>query len=146
MTDGAHDQILPLVNGGIAHSGEPMTSLATRHWQALFDALSDGICLVDQDGTVVQCNRPMTDVFSQPVRQIQGHSYRELVRELLSTDQLPDFEPIAEPQGRKSLELCAGQRWFRLAVRGIDDERGRTGYALHVWTDVTEHKLTEEVE
>ena len=79
------------------HQAAELARAEARHWQATFDAISDGVCLLDRDGTVLRCNHALTRLTGQPAGELIGRDYRELTPEA-SGHALP-FEPMRTSVG-----------------------------------------------
>src|SRR6202012_2788346 len=43
------------------HAADSLSKLSARQWQATFDALSEGVALIDGSGIVQRCNRALTE-------------------------------------------------------------------------------------
>ncbi|WP_017719978.1 PAS domain-containing protein [Kamptonema formosum] len=49
--------------------------VAAQQWQTTFDAICDGVCLLDCEGKILQCNRAMAELLNLPVGDILRRSY-----------------------------------------------------------------------
>ncbi len=58
---------------------EEAARVAAQQWQTTFDAICDGICLLDRQGKILQCNRAMGELLNLPVGEILGRPYYSLV-------------------------------------------------------------------
>ena len=47
------------------HRTESQSQLAAKQWQATFDALDEGVAILDSSDVVQRCNRAMTNLLSQ---------------------------------------------------------------------------------
>jgi PAS domain S-box-containing protein len=117
---------------------------AARKWQVTFDAISDPICLIDLQGKILQCNRAMASFASQPVEEIVGNNYWEVV---YGTTKPIDACPILRL--RKSLRretqlLALGDRWVEVTVDPILDDSGGLMGAVHILSDITARQRAEE--
>jgi signal transduction histidine kinase len=110
-----------------------------RQWQLTFDAITDGVCVLDRDGTIVRQNAVFGALTGQSVAgrdglevlaRVLGRPAGEL-RALLHTDQ------------RVAHELPVGGRWLQLVAEAVRDEAGRQEGTLVILTDVSEHKRLE---
>lgn len=55
-----------------AHTGEP--PLAEYQWQAMFDAMRDGVALLDPEHHVMRCNVALRTLIGRPVEEIIGRT------------------------------------------------------------------------
>ncbi|QDT14222.1 hybrid sensor histidine kinase/response regulator [Alienimonas californiensis] len=102
---------------------------AARGWRATFDAIRDGICLLDADGVIRRCNAALAPML--------GRTGDELLGRPLS-DVLPAAEN-EEAAGGEPVELRCGERWLRVVVDPIPGESdGVTDGTVCVVSDVTE--------
>ena len=62
-----------------ARRAEDAAQLSTRQWQTTFDAISDGVMLLDGSGKVVQANRTLERILGRPWTEIVGKDPSELV-------------------------------------------------------------------
>src|SRR5205807_422388 len=88
-----------------ARQAEKEARISARQWQAMFDAISDAVCLLDHKRTVLRCNRPMASLLGKPFGQIIGRPYHELVREALDGNEAPAFTHVQETGHREVGEL-----------------------------------------
>lgn len=116
---------------------------AARKWQTTFDAISDAVCLLDPDGTMLQCNQAMVDLVGKPLADIQGRQCYEVLH---GTAQPIDNCPLVrmrETRQREELLLSLENRWFKLGVDPIFNETGDLVGAVHIMLDVTQLKNAE---
>jgi DNA-binding response OmpR family regulator len=98
------------------HEAERRALAALKHWQTTFDAISDGVCLLDLDGRIRQCNQALARLLDKSESEIIGHRCREL----LACD-LPDagglcFDQIRKIGLRQSCELSFKDRCFQVTL------------------------------
>jgi two-component system, NtrC family, sensor kinase len=55
-------------------TAEAISRLSARQWQTTFDALSEGIGLLDNDQNVLRCNRAMSELLALPYSKIEGEN------------------------------------------------------------------------
>jgi two-component system, NtrC family, sensor kinase len=117
---------------------ESMARLAAAQWQSTFDALNEGIALVDSDGHILRCNRGMSQLSGKTCSEIEGESVRSFLHREFH------FEwKEAEGYPHHSGEVQNGNR--RLSIRTDPiQEGGSNRGAVVIVTDVTERKLAEE--
>jgi PAS domain S-box-containing protein len=127
-----------------AQSVEVLARIA-REWQKTFDATLDAIWLLDREHHIVRSNRTAQQIFGVPCSAMIGKHCWEIVH--------GTTQPISEcPMLRAKKSLCRedmplqiGQRWFAVYIDPILDENGNYSGAVHIVTDITERKHTEEM-
>jgi PAS domain S-box-containing protein len=113
-------------------------------WNATFDAITDAISIIDTEGTILRCNAAMTVLLQKPLEEIKGQYCYRLVH---GTDKPAPDCPIVrmkETKKRESLELPFAGRWIKVSVDPLLDMAGNVAAAVHIITDITEQKQSEE--
>jgi PAS domain S-box-containing protein len=126
------------------HQAEEAARASARQWQAMFDALCDGVCLMDREGKVLRCNQAMAQILGRPHAAIIGESYHQLVSSTLGPAEIAFLARIQELHSRETLELSLAGRWFRVSADQVIDEHGKHIGSVHLFADVTEQKRLEE--
>ncbi|MDR3633045.1 MAG: response regulator [Isosphaeraceae bacterium] len=126
-----------------ARHAEEAAHLTVRQWQATFDAISDGVVLLDGDGKVVRINQAMErmlEIFpSEPI----GKSFHELLNIAPSRAGSP-FVRMLESGVRENVELKREERWFRVAVDPVSNQDGKRQGAVCIISDITDRRRMEE--
>jgi two-component system NtrC family sensor kinase len=119
------------------HAAESQAQLAARQWQTTFDALSEGVAMIDRTGLILRCNRAMTSLLGRSYGEIENRDLRELLAECLSTSaaHLPVESPI---------EIKTGSRFFRLSLDPISGHRESEAGSIFIIGETTKQKLAEE--
>jgi len=126
------------------HQAESKVISAARKWQATFDTISDGVCLLDEGGRIVQCNQSMMSLLSKPASEIIGQRCGELIGcERLDTEG-SCFAHLRESGQRESFNWQIGERWFRVSLDPVMDETGRFIGAVEILTDISRQKLADD--
>ncbi len=121
-------------------NAEALSRFSARQWQSTFDALSEGIGLLNLDGRVIRCNRAMTDLLHRTYSEISGVHYSRLLQEALGVGELWQQELPA----RQINELQSGKRWFSITVDPVFNEEGALSGRILVVAETTDRKLAEE--
>jgi len=101
---------------------------AALQWQATFDAIGDGVCLLDRHGVVLRSNRAAGSILGLGAEPAVGRPLRDLVA-------LP----------APGEDLAIGGRWFRVASDPILDDGAAVG-SVWVMTEVTDRRrLADEL-
>jgi PAS domain S-box-containing protein len=116
---------------------------AAQQWRTTFDAVRDGIVLVDRAGIVLRCNRALADLLHRSFLDIVGYPYEELLRAAGAVP-LPAVLRVHETCVRETAELAIGERWFRVSADPVADEHGDILGSVHLFADVTEEKHSRQ--
>lgn len=111
---------------------------ASDEWQATFDAISDGVCLLGRDGAVLRFNGALKRMLR--IDHAATMSARELICERLgiSSDECDTIvQGVSE---RQSFESTVDGRWYQIAV----DPDPATGGSVCIVSDVTEFRRIQD--
>ncbi len=117
------------------HEAESLAKIASKQWQATFDALGEGVAVVDPSGIVQRCNRAMTELLRRSYTEIEGHSLDQLLQDVLHFH-LPDKTPVGP------LEVFAGSQFFRLSLEPVYLEDTVVS-RIFILAEITQQKLAE---
>lgn len=135
----------------------------SREWQTTFDAMHDGVCLLDATGRVQRCNRAIAQLLNQSHAQLRDRHYLDLIplpteaTEPPLTDMASPLREMSALRDRFSLRQLqtTGQRlrveipfplttgesgWLALTLDAIFDEAGTLTGAVYIATDMTLQK------
>jgi two-component system NtrC family sensor kinase len=117
------------------HEAESLAKLRSKQWQSTFDALSEGVAVLDESGKILRCNRAMTELLELSYTEIEGKMLGQLLNGSLAYLLAADDEV-------KMQELAHGSRYLRARIEPVflDDEP--TGRIL-VLADHTRSRLAE---
>ena len=119
-------------------------SIAARQWQTTFDGITDGVCLLDNDAKILECNRAMGQLVGKKPEEIIGQECCLLVHG--STGHLNGcpLVQMRDSARREKLELPVGDRWLQVTVDPLTDKDGSLKGAVHIISDITDRKRAEE--
>jgi two-component system, NtrC family, sensor kinase len=117
------------------HAAESVAKLASKQWQATFDALSEGVALTDDAGVIQRCNRAMTQLLQKTYSQIEGSNIDQLFQDTLSFSLLDENPP-------GPVEVFFQSRSFRVSVEPVYLDDLKTN-RIFVLADITQQKLAE---
>jgi len=126
-----------------ARRAEEAAQISTRQWQVTFDAISDGVVLLDQVGRAVQVNSAMEGILGRPWDELAGQSIHALLPASLAPAASP-FLRMLDSGRREALELTVGERWLRVTVDPIRDAGGIIRGGLCIASDITDRRRLEE--
>ncbi|HEX6739374.1 MAG TPA: response regulator, partial [Vicinamibacteria bacterium] len=126
-----------------ARAAEAQARQVTAWWQTTFDAIGDGVALLDRNGAVLRVNRAMAGLLGAPAEDLLGRP---------GTPALPGMDRPAEgwpaeramrERVRASAEVVLGERCFELVADPVRDESGRVSSVVHTIKEITERKVAE---
>jgi PAS domain S-box-containing protein len=126
-----------------ARRAEDLVSRAAHRWQATFDAIGDGILIVDGEGAVVSCNRAMARLVGEAANNVVGRTASWSLGRLVPYATLEALLGEARQQ-RREIEVGAGGRWYRLSGDPMNEGPEGKRLAVLVLVDITERKWLEE--
>jgi two-component system, NtrC family, sensor kinase len=115
---------------------ESQAQLAARQWQSTFDALTEGVAVIDQSGVVQRCNRAMTELLGKSYGEIENHNLEEIIQNSLG--HTLDLTAEGLPP-----EVQSGNRFFRISVDPIVSQGVSTG-SIVIVAETTKQKLAEQ--
>ncbi len=111
--------------------------LAAHQWQATFDAISDGICLLDLNCRILGCNQAMATMVGQPVGEILGCHCCETVHGTCQPIPECPLTPMLQSRQREEVVLPFRKSWFKVTVDPILDETGAPLGTVYRLADIT---------
>ncbi len=118
------------------HRAESQSQLAAKQWQATFDALDEGVAILDSSSVVQRCNRAMTELLGRSYSEIEGLTLHELTRDCFG------FDPTRSGEGFP-IEVQSSKRFFRLSEAPILSHGESTG-CIFIVAETTQQKLAEQ--
>jgi PAS domain S-box-containing protein len=126
-----------------ARQAEETAHQFARQWQKTFDAISDGVCLVDRSGYVQRCNRAFCQLLQRPFADVIGLPFVGLLGPALGDHALP-IRDLADLTESAVVQSQHGGRWLRVAADPVLDDQGHLTGAVLIVSDITQEKLLEE--
>ena len=90
---------------------EEAAQISTKQWQVTFDAINDGVVLLDRNGRVVQVNSAMEGMLGKSWNDLSGQE----IHNLLSIPPVPEDSPflrMLDTGQREAVDLTLGDRWL----------------------------------
>jgi PAS domain S-box-containing protein len=126
-----------------ARRAEEAAQISTRQWQVTFDAINDGVVLLDHTGQVIQSNAAMENFLSISRDSLCGQSIHHLVSLPLIPEDSP-FLRMLHTGHREAVELTSGDRWFRVTFDPIRDSEGVVKGGVCIASEITDRRKMEE--
>jgi two-component system NtrC family sensor kinase len=121
-------------------TAEAISRLSARQWQTTFDALSEGIGLLDKDQNILRCNRAMSELLALPYGDIEGKNCKTILHAAfgLPPERLQNFSI------RQVLESQAERRCYRVTIDPVANDDSEKIGSILVIAETTAQKLAEE--
>jgi len=115
-------------------------------WEGTFNAMSDWICLIDNDSRIWQSNQAGERFVGLSAEEAVGQSCCKLVHGTEKPVEGCPFQKALETGKRESVELELPDKdlWLMVTVDPVKDEDGEIISAIHIVTDITERRKAEE--
>jgi PAS domain S-box-containing protein len=113
-----------------------------REWQATFDAIHDGVAVVDAEDRIRRANESQARLAGKPVADLNGMRAEELWRRMRLAEQ--PFAKAIVNRRRESVEFDSGPKRLHLTVDPMFDDSGAPSGAVNIVSDVTEKRRLEE--
>lgn len=127
----------------IRQAEESALSLA-REWQSTFDAMNDGVCLLNREGRVMRCNSAMTELLKKPFSELVGCLYQELMPMTLGSVEANPLRHVQQTRQRESQEVHFDSQWFSITVDPVFNEGGAFIGAVYILANMTDRRQAEE--
>ena len=115
---------------------------AARQWQSTFDSISDGICLLDENGRMLRCNAAMEHLLGGElpagIDPIQSLAPGAALRSVLM------MEDACKKRAAVRHVLQVGDTWQNIALHPMFDPDSNLLGAVLIVVDITERKKAEE--
>jgi PAS domain S-box-containing protein len=109
-------------------------------WQATFDAIADGVALVDTAGNIVRSNRALASLLNRTAAELIGAAFDELFP---SANGPTTWRSLAAGQ-RRSADSSVGGRFFSIIIDPVFGNQRRLRGGVCIVSDVTERKRMDE--
>lgn len=117
--------------------GEWALEAALREWQTTFDSMSDALCLLSLDGTILRANRAMATLTGVPSDDLVGRRCFNVVQNQAEPHRVCPLVKTVQTGSRQSAVISIGERWYEVVVDPVPGKNGEIISAIHRMTDVT---------
>ena len=129
-----------------AERAEERVRTLARQWRSTFDAIRDGICLVDLSGRVLRCNVALATMVGKPIPDLIGRDSSELFKGW-SAQEGAAGDGLARVKASRKREtdlVRRDARYFSHVVDPVFDEEGSLAGAVRIVSEVTDRKRLED--
>jgi PAS domain S-box-containing protein len=124
-----------------ARRAEQLAVAYAQHWQTTFDAMRNGVALLDANGEILRCNRALGRLVGRPIRELLGRSCHDLFQ--VSAERSP-FTRMKESGARETIEVSSEGWWLQIVADPFIDGSGTLGGAVYIVADETSRHQAEE--
>ena len=117
---------------------------AALQWDATFDAMEDSVAIIDTEARFRRCNEATAKLLGKPADEIVGRTCWQLIHGTSGPIEDCPMVRMRQSRRRETLELPLGDRWYNVTVDPILDDSGEILGAVHLVSDITEHKRTTD--
>src|SRR5215469_16949114 len=122
------------------HQAEQAVRELALEWQTTFDAISDGVALVDTAGCILRFNRSLSSLVGRPANELAGAPFDSL----FPASDAPMTWPESAGTERCRVERSLGGRMFSVTVDPAFGNQGQRRGAVAIVRDITERKHMDE--
>ncbi len=116
---------------------------SAQEWRATFDAVKEGIALVDLEQRILRCNNSLVHILGRSFSEINGRTFSEFLHGALEPIN-SSFLRMLESHRREAIILQKENRWFNVTVDPTLNETGNLIGGVCIISDITELKRAEE--
>jgi PAS domain S-box-containing protein len=113
-----------------------------REWQGTFDAISDGVSVVDAENRIRRANESLAAITGRSVTDLVGMPAQAVWQRDLGSD--GPFARAVRSRRRETLDFDHDGKRLRLTVDPMFDEAGAPAGAVHIVSDITEKTRLED--
>lgn len=114
-----------------------------QYWQATFDAVANGIALLDDEGRILKCNAACESLMKKTSREMVGQKLRDVLSCDSTADEAGSPFLNMRSRGRQSLEISRSGRWLQITSDPVINPDGRLLGTVCILTDATDRKRLE---
>jgi PAS domain S-box-containing protein len=120
---------------------EDKPSPFAREWQETFDAVTDGVCIIDMnDRKILQCNNAMARFLKKTYDEIIGQNCCELLHGSSKPVNKCPLMQMRETRQSETTDFQLDDRWINVKVDPLINNDGHLVGAVHIISDITEYK------
>ena len=123
---------------------EEFARKAASEWRTTFDAIQDGVLVVDAQGKITRCNRAFATLVGKPFQAILGREPRVFFARDLRFNGDALVDDLGRGRSRQTAEIPWGDGWIHLTVDPIQRDGDHLG-ATCILSDITERRRSEQI-
>lgn len=114
---------------------------AALEWQSTFDAIADGVALLDARGGVHRSNAALPGLVGRDPDEITGRNLDDLIPPAAADESIVH---LLERLKRSNVEREVGERFFGITVDPMTDAKGELRGGVAIIADITERKRMDQ--
>jgi PAS domain S-box-containing protein len=116
---------------------------ASKRWQDTFNAMSEGLAVLDTESRIIQCNQSLVHLLNKSEGEIIGKHCWEVIHG--TPERIPSCpcRQVDKLRGRQTITIERADRYFDVSVDPQFDESNRVCGYIHIMSDITERKRSE---
>jgi PAS domain S-box-containing protein len=118
--------------------------MAAAEWQKTFDSIADAVFILDSEQRIVRCNRATLLLLGKPVEEVIGMNCCKAIHGVNTPIAGCPVVQMKRSLNRESGEMVLGNRFFSITADPIMDSANSLIGAVHVISDITDRKHTQE--
>lgn len=126
-----------------ARQAEEAAQISSRQWQFTFDAINDGVILLDRSGRIIQVNQAVEGIFAKVWGEFPGMMIQDLLG--ISAEEGRDQLAVTMETGRRwVVEVTQGEKGLRITIDPIRSPEGAAMGGLCIVSDFTDRRRMED--
>src|SRR5262245_24990111 len=126
-----------------AREAETQARRVTAWWQTTFDAIGDGVVLLDRDTRIIRVNRAMAELHRTTPEALLGQSGKPFMPGVVEPPGGWPVDRALSERQRASSEVVVGPRWVQVVADPVLDDDGEVTAIVQTVTEITERKQAE---
>jgi PAS domain S-box-containing protein len=114
-----------------------------QYWQATFDAVVDGIALLNPQGAVLRCNAACGSLLAKDQADLVGQAFPQLLSCESSGENSAPVGLNFQSRSRQSAEVFRSGRWLKITLDPILSPEGGFLGTVCILSDITDRKNLE---
>jgi len=114
-----------------------------QYWQTTFDAVVDGIALLDHEGAILRCNAACASLLDRVLGDLAGQTFRQLLFCESSDDISSPVRLDLQSRTRQSVEVIRSGRWLNITSDPVLSPEGGFLGSVCILSDITDRKNLE---
>ena len=119
---------------------EDKLQAAATYWNKTFDALNDGMMILDRNQHVLQCNKKITEILGIHENDILNQKCHLLIHKTDCRIHGCPYARMETSLQRETMHLPIHDRIYEIVADPIIDSNGRIDGAVHILKDITEYE------
>ncbi len=138
VTEPVQPEVLVAFVGALLRGSELL-----RQWVAVFDALGDGVALLNSEGQILRCNSAFCRLLGKRIGELLGRPVSEAVSDAKCSHEEFPFPRSLRSRQTESMECEFGENTYRFTSH-LALVRGSAAGAIYIVSDITEEKRASQ--